>query len=92
MINDVNACVPQQNLKDMDPWTIIVEAARAIGAKINMPKENCKKCHGRGYIGRHAGSGEPIACPCIFPKEEYDRDIGQVQYRPRNRAERRAQR
>ena len=91
MINDVNACVPQQNLKDMDPWTIIVEAARAIGATINKPKENCKKCHGRGYIGRHADSGEPIACSCIFPKEEYDRDIGQVQYRPRNRAERRAQ-
>lgn len=92
MINDVNACLPQQNLKDMDPWTVIVEAARAMGIQINKPKENCKKCHGRGYLGRHVDSGEPIACPCIFPKQESDREIGQVQYRPRNRAERRAQR
>ena len=95
MINDINACLPQdelnnkQNLKDMDPWTVIVEAARAMGIKINKPKENCKKCHGRGYLGRHADSGEPIACPCIFPKQTYDREIGQVQYKPMNRAERR---
>ena len=97
MINDINACLPQdelnnkQNLKDMDPWTVIVEAARAMGIKINKPKENCKKCHGRGYLGRHADSGEPIACPCIFPKQTYDREIGQVQYKPMNRAERRKQ-
>ena len=44
MINDVNACVPKQDLKNMDPWIVIVEAARATGIQINKPKENCKKC------------------------------------------------
>lgn len=91
MINDVNACLPQQDLKSMDPWTVIVEAARAMAIQINKPKENCKKCHGRGYIGRHADSGEPIACPCIFSKQAYDREIGQVPHKPMNRAERRKQ-
>lgn len=92
MINDMNAVLPNQNavdLKTMDPWIIIVESARAAGIMINRPKQNCKHCHGRGYIGRHAGTGEPIACNCIFPKTNSDKDIGQIQYRPQNRAERR---
>lgn len=96
MFNDMNAVLPQDTEKKpdyrgLDPWMIIVESARAMGIKLNRPKENCKHCHGRGYIGRHADSGEPIACNCIFPKETYDREIGNVQYRPMNRAERRAQ-
>ena len=91
MVNDVNACLPKQDLKTMDAWKVIVEAARAMGIKINNPKPNCKKCHGQGYVGRHANTGEPIACSCIFPKETYDREIGEVQYKPRNRAERRKQ-
>ena len=91
MINDVNACLPQQDLKSMDPWTVIVEAARVMAIQLNKPNKSCKKCHGRDYLGRRADTGEPIVCPCIFPKQESDREIGQVQYRPRNRAERRAQ-
>lgn len=94
MLNDMTSVLEksekQPNYKDVDPWILIVESARAMGIKINRPKENCKHCHGRGYIGRHADTGEPIACNCIFPKETYDREIGNVQYRPKNRAERRA--
>lgn len=97
MINDMTEVLPANenktvDLKSMDPWVIIVESARAAGITINKPKENCKRCHGRGYIGRHADTGEPIACNCIFPKEALDREMGQIQYRPRNRAERRAMR
>lgn len=97
MFNDMNAVLPQDTEKKpdyrgLDPWMIIVESARAMGIKLNRPKENCKHCHGRGYIGRHADSGEPIACKCIFEKEVTDRDttIEQQYLRPRNRAERRA--
>lgn len=79
----------QPDLRSMNPWQIIKESAMAMGILINNPKPNCKKCHGRGYIGRHADTGEPIACTCIFPPE--DREIGEVTYKPRNRAERRAQ-
>ena len=91
MINDINSCLPKQDLRSMDPWRAIVETAQASGIKIKKPKPNCKRCHGRGYVGRYAETGEPIACPCIFPKETYDREIGEVQYKPRNRAERRKQ-
>lgn len=75
------------NLKNMDPWQIIKESANAMGIIIYDPKPNCKKCHGRGYIGRHADTGEPVPCTCIFPKPE--REIGEMQLKPRNRAERR---
>lgn len=86
----------QENLdvKNMDPWEVIQKIAKTTGMELNDPKPSCKKCHGRGWIGRHADSGEPIACSCIFPKQTFDRDIGiEAQYlRPRNRAERRARR
>ncbi len=35
---------------------------------INDPKENCKKCWGRGYIGVEYKTNRPIACKCIYPK------------------------
>lgn len=79
-----------KDIKTMDPFVVIVEAARAMGIEIQKPKPNCKKCHGRGYIGRHADSGEPIACTCIFPKQKFDREIGEIPHKPMNRAERRA--
>jgi hypothetical protein len=79
-----------KDIKTMDPFVVIVEAARAMGIEIQKPKPNCKKCHGRGYVGRHSDSGEPIACTCIFPKQKFDREIGEIAHKPMNRAERRA--
>lgn len=79
-----------KDIKTMDPFVVIVEAARAMGIEIQKPKPNCKKCHGRGYVGRHSDSGEPIACTCIFPKQKFDREIGEIPHKPMNRAERRA--
>ena len=80
------------DIRSMDPWQVIKQAAEAAGIKIKNPKPNCKHCNGRGYVGRYADSGEPIACKCIFEKEVTDRDttIEQQYLRPRNRAERRA--
>jgi hypothetical protein len=31
------------------------------------PKSNCKKCHGRGYIGFESKSGNFIPCVKCFP-------------------------
>ena len=81
----------KNDIRTMDPWRVIVEAAQAMGIEIQKPKPNCKHCHGRGYVGRHADSGEPVACNCIFPKQEYDREIGEIPHKPMNRKERRAQ-
>ena len=76
------------DIRNMDPLEAIKAAAEGIGLILNDPKPNCKKCHGRGYIGRHADTGEPIACSCLFPKFESQRDTGPM-ILPQNRAERR---
>jgi len=76
------------DLKTADPMMIMKLAAEGMGIILNDPKKNCKKCHGRGYLGRKADTGEPIPCPCIYPKES--RQMGNAFiYAPRNRKERR---
>lgn len=77
------------NIRNMDPLEAIKAAAEGIGLILNDPNPNCKKCHGRGYIGRHADTGEPIACSCLFPKYESARETGEI-ILPQNRAQRRA--
>jgi hypothetical protein len=76
------------DLKNTDPMVIMKLAAEGMGIVLNDPKPNCKKCHGRGYLGRKADTGEPIPCTCIYPKETRQAG-GPVIYRPRNRRERR---
>lgn len=76
------------NLRNADPMLIMKAAAEGMGFALQDPKPNCKKCHGRGYLGRKADTGEPIPCTCIFPKA--DRAIGYVPVTTaRNRKERR---
>lgn len=69
----------------------LYEAGKQLGVKFNTPIYNCKKCYGRGWIGKDSKTQEPIPCPCILPKETRDRDIGAFHYKARNRAERRQQ-
>ena len=58
------------NLRSADPMLIMKLAAEGMGFELKDPKPNCKKCHGRGYLGRKADTGEPIPCTCIFPKDK----------------------
>lgn len=84
--------INNNDLRNRDPWQVIREAAEQMHIKINKPNPSCKKCHGRGYTGRRHDTGEPLTCSCIFPKEEKaesERELGEVHYKPRNRAERR---
>lgn len=60
--------ITKTNIRDIPPWEVIKHVAKLTGTIIQNPKPNCKKCHGRGYIGRYAATGEPIACPCIYVK------------------------
>ena len=78
--------VVEENLKD--PLEIIKAAAEGIGLILNDPKPNCKHCHGRGYIGLRAGTGEPVPCNCILPKYESKKPSNDIL--PQNRAQRRA--
>jgi len=32
----------------------------------NLPDKNCRKCYGRGYIGRDAHTKKVIPCRCVF--------------------------
>lgn len=76
------------DLKNTDPLLIIKLAAKGMGIIIDDPKPNCKKCYGRGYLGRKVNTGEPIPCSCIFPKET--RTVGNfVNCKLNNRKERR---
>jgi hypothetical protein len=79
----------EMNLREMDPLKVIKAAAEGIGLILNDPKPNCKKCHGRGYLGRHADTGEPVACSCLFPKFDSAKDAGEL-ILPQNREQRRA--
>lgn len=45
---------------------ILQRMGKMLGFEVGEPKKNCKKCHGRGYIGYDHQSGFPIACNCIM--------------------------
>ena len=94
MMNDKKMFVPTDeakaaDIRNMDPLEAIKAAAEGICLILNDPKPNCKKCHGRGYLGRHADTGEPVACSCLFPKYNSEREPSEM-ILPQNREQRRA--
>jgi len=56
--------------KNLNPYQIIKVIAQKNGINIKEPKKGCRKCGGRGWLGRSATTGEPFACGCIFPDSE----------------------
>lgn len=79
----------QKRMLEEHPLEVIRAAAEGIGLILNNPKPNCKKCHGRGFLGRNHETREPIPCSCLFPKYESQREVGDV-ILPQNREQRRA--
>jgi hypothetical protein len=68
----------------------IKKSAAAQGIVLKNPEPNCKRCHGRGWIGVDAKTGIPVVCKCIFFKEDLDNEpIPEEMLKPKNRAERR---
>lgn len=37
---------------------------------LSRPKRSCKKCLGRGTIGRNVDAGFMVPCRCVFRKED----------------------
>ena len=72
-----------------NPYDVIKATAEALSINIKPPNRSCKKCYGRGWIGRRSDTKEPIPCKCIFDKEVFDREMGNPILRKFNRAERR---
>lgn len=53
------------------PSQIQVQEAMKSGKFIeldNPPDPNCKKCYGRGHVGRSQESGLYIPCSCVLKK------------------------
>jgi len=56
--------------KNIDPLDVIKKFAEKQGITLKDPKSNCKRCYGRGYVGRLASQGgAPVPCDCIYPPE-----------------------
>lgn len=82
--------VDKTDFRTQNPVKLIRKLAEQQGITLREPKSSCKKCHGLGYIGRRVEDGFPIPCSCIIVKEKLsERDIGNVERKPKNRAERR---
>lgn len=58
------------NRDDLSPLQIIQAIAQKSGIEINDPKPSCKSCHGKGYTGIDSETRSPIACKCIYSKED----------------------
>lgn len=75
--------------KSLNPYQIIKVIAQKNEINIKEPKKNCRRCNGRGWIGRSATTGEPFACSCIFPDTEKQKQYLQGLNITTNRAQRR---
>lgn len=62
--------------KSLTPWEMIDLTAKQNNIALNKPKDDCKKCYGRGYISFHAGIPNP--CHCIFPKETLQQEKNRI--------------
>lgn len=54
---------------ELQPFEQVKLASKLFGIDINDPKENCKKCNGRGYTAIDSETRMPIGCECIFPAD-----------------------
>ena len=64
-----NNPIEKENLV-ISPLHVIKRMAQTLGQTINDPNPNCKKCYGRGYIGRDNESKAPIPCLCLYEKSQ----------------------
>jgi len=55
------------NISELD---MIKAMALKNNISIDDPNPKCKKCYGRGYRGKHANTGAPVPCSCLFRNQE----------------------
>jgi hypothetical protein len=60
----------KEELKNLPEIDIMKSSAQTIGVTLKDPKKDCRKCYGRGFIGKDAKTGQPIACTCVFDKKD----------------------
>ena len=76
----------------LTPMDVIRSMAEKLGQDIKDPNPSCKKCQGRGYIGRDAETKAPLPCKCIYHNYNSNENLGMVNRMMKpSRAQRRAQ-
>jgi len=89
---DYDAPSAPHEQEEITPFGVISAMAAKIGQHVHEPNSSCKKCQGRGYIGRDHTTKAPIPCMCIY--DSYDKQQNMKisdQLRPLSRSERRKQ-
>lgn len=65
LVNPTTNVVEEE--KPLTAWEVIQQMASVTGAVLkDSPNTGCKKCFGRGYVGRDTKTKAPIPCSCIF--------------------------
>lgn len=64
--------IDKTKLSDFD---VIKAVAKQNNIEVRNPRSGCKKCYGRGFIGRDFATKQPIPCSCIqIPKTQNTKD------------------
>lgn len=50
----------------LSPMDVIRAMANKLNNKISEPRDGCKHCFGRGYVGFDSKSKAPVPCGCLF--------------------------
>lgn len=89
--DNIDGVLDQKDL-NITPFDVIKKLAEKIGQDVKDPEPSCKRCYGRGYVGRDSETKAPIPCKCVFPNfhdTENDRIFNRT--RKLSRKERRRQ-
>lgn len=71
--SESNEVIEKEELSVFQQIKLIAEQ-NGYGDEIRKPRSGCKKCYGRGFIGREAKSQTPIPCNCIYiPKSPIEK-------------------
>jgi hypothetical protein len=65
---------------DLSPFEIIKAVAEQTGTAIRNPRNSCKKCHGRGFMGTDFKTQMPIPCNCIYPTKTDVQKMNEMMY------------
>ena len=64
--------VDKTSLTDFD---VIKAVAKQNNVEVRNPRSGCKKCYGRGFIGKDYVTKAPIPCSCIYPVKTEDQKL-----------------
>lgn len=78
-VNDVEEFIDTEtgtivDKEKLTPLDAIKAVAKKLGQIVKNPRSGCRKCYGRGYIGRDSKTKMPIPCNCIYDKEDLQKE------------------